>query len=460
MGRVGVFLALLLVIILLSVTQSKSSTLAHNAFSVTDYGAVGDGKTYDTQQIQAAIDACHDAGGGTVRFPRSRYLVGTIFLKSGVVLNLGNARIHGGTKMEDYPTDPHRWYVILAENATNVGITGGTINGQGRKFIEKFDEKASVMKSWNTTGVCHGDKCRPRLAGFFDCKNVNISAITLRIPAISNLHIVRCDNTILDGVTLESHFYIPHNHGIHVVDSNNTLINDIFIDNGGNAITVQTVKGPVYNLTVTKSYLRTKLSAIKFGSGSRFDFKGIKFHNIDIDDCHRGITMQLHEGGMATDITFSKITFSKIITNPSSDLWRRAEPIYITTCSQDSKSRISNLRFINISAHSEKGVVLSGGSRREAVLRNIKFMNVNLTYYSTNLTDNAEVDNELGGCGRGPSSGIRLEHIDGLLIENMIMRWINKARSESAWKNVNTFDFQPSTVNNISIHGFSSSYSE
>ncbi|KAI3965557.1 hypothetical protein MKX01_010514 [Papaver californicum] len=464
MSRVGVVLALLLT--LLCTTQSKSSTPVNTVFSVTNYGAVGDGKTYDTQQIQAAIDACHDAGGGTVWFPKRRYLVGTIFLKSGVVLNLAHTRIIGGTKMEDYPIEPHRWYVVLAENATNVGITEGTIDGQGRRFIEKFDDKMSVMKSWNTTGVCHGDKCRPRLAGFFDCKNVTLYGVTLRIPAISNLHIVRCDNTFLDGVSLESHFFIPHNHGIHVEDSNNTLVNDTFIDNGGNAITAKTINGPIHNLTVTGTYLRTKLSAIKFGSDSRFDFKGIVFHNINIDDCHRGITMQLHEGGMASDITFSNININ-LDYNGSDYSWRRAEPIYITTCLQDSKSKISNLRLINISSHSEKGVVLSGGSRREGVLRDLKFMNVSLTYYSTNLTDNAELDNESGACGRGhfnqnkqPSAGIRLKHIDGLLINNMIMRWINNAGDlETAWKNISTFDLQPSTVNNVSIQSFSS-YSE
>ncbi|KAI3995032.1 hypothetical protein MKX01_020804 [Papaver californicum] len=392
MSRMGIFLALLLVLTLLFIAQSKSSTPTHTVFSVSDYGAVGDGKTYDTQQIQAAIDACHDAGGGTVRFPKRRYLVGTIFLKSGVVLNLAHTRILGGTKMEDYPLKPHRWYVI---------------DGQGKKLIENFDDKMSVMKSWNTTGLCHGNK----------------------------------------------------------YDSNNTLVNDTLIDNGGNAITLKTIKCPVYNLTMAESYLRTKLSAIKLGSiiGSiskevcfSFDFKGIVFHNINIDDCHRGITMQLHEGGMASDITFSNIKIN-LDYNGSQYLWRRVEPIYITTCPQDSKSKISNLRFINISSHSEKG----------GVLLNLKFMNVNLTYYSTNFTDNAEVNNESDGCGRGhfnqnkqPSAVIRLEHIDGLLIHNMIMRWINNVgHLESAWKNVNSFDFQPSRVNNVTVHSFSS-YSE
>lgn len=42
--------------------------------SVKDFGATGDGVTDDTAAIQAAIDAL-GSGGGTLRFPRGRYLV-------------------------------------------------------------------------------------------------------------------------------------------------------------------------------------------------------------------------------------------------------------------------------------------------------------------------------------------------------------------------------------------------
>jgi len=43
-------------------------------FRITDYGAVGDGKTMNTAALQKAIAACGQAGGGTVLVPPGRFL--------------------------------------------------------------------------------------------------------------------------------------------------------------------------------------------------------------------------------------------------------------------------------------------------------------------------------------------------------------------------------------------------
>lgn len=62
-----------------SVLTNTSSALpagsSSDAFSVTAYGAKGDGTTDDTASIQAAIDAAEANGGGTVHFPIGVYIV-------------------------------------------------------------------------------------------------------------------------------------------------------------------------------------------------------------------------------------------------------------------------------------------------------------------------------------------------------------------------------------------------
>ena len=56
-------------------------------YTITDYGAVGDGKTLNSKAIQATIDACAKKGG-TVVIPKGEFLSGSIFLRPGVNLEI------------------------------------------------------------------------------------------------------------------------------------------------------------------------------------------------------------------------------------------------------------------------------------------------------------------------------------------------------------------------------------
>src|SRR6267154_6361171 len=61
-----------------------------NTFRVTEYGAVGNGKTMNTVAIQKAIDAASKAGGGIVLVPEGRFLTGPFTLTSRINLHLAN----------------------------------------------------------------------------------------------------------------------------------------------------------------------------------------------------------------------------------------------------------------------------------------------------------------------------------------------------------------------------------
>ena len=81
-------------------------------FNVKDYGALGNGQALDSVAIQKAIDACSQAGGGTVYIPEGKYLCGTMHLKSNIHVWLDKgALILGSLNREDF--DPYE------ENPTN-----------------------------------------------------------------------------------------------------------------------------------------------------------------------------------------------------------------------------------------------------------------------------------------------------------------------------------------------------
>ncbi|XP_015579399.1 exo-poly-alpha-D-galacturonosidase [Ricinus communis] len=425
--------------------------------SVTDFGATGNGHDYDTVPIQSTIDACPPTTTCHVKFPPGKYLTATIHLKSKVVLEIQKgATLLGGTRMEDYPKEFSRWYVVLAENASDVGITGGgAVDGQGSKFVKRFSEVKNVMVSWNQTGACLGDECRPRLVGFIGCTNVRVSNVSLTEPAYWCLHIVRCQNTSIHDVSIYGDFNTPNNDGVDIEDSNNTAITRCRIDTGDDAICPKTYTGPLYNLTATDSWIRTKSSAIKFGSASWFDFKNLVFDNITIVDSHRGLGLQIRDGGNVSDITFSNINITTRYYHQS--WWGRAEPIYVTTCPRDWSAKegsISNLLFVNITATSENGVFLSGS--KNGLLSNLRFINVNLTYRRWTNYEGGLIDYRPGcqGLVNHSAAGIIMEHIEGFEIENVNMRWSDTENQKEQWDN--PLDFRPWTVNNISLSNFHS----
>ncbi|XP_051138708.1 uncharacterized protein LOC127256639 [Andrographis paniculata] len=441
-----------------SIIQSDGDPHFSASISVADYGATATGVQYDTAAIQSAIDACSSAYSLDRRlcqviFPPGKYLTATLHLKSGVVLNVSkNATILGGTKLEDYSEKQEKWYVVVAENAADLGITGGgEINGQGLEFVERFDERKNVMVSWNKTGACAGDECRPRLVGFIGCRNVRVWDVHFEQPAYWCLHIVRCQNTTIDRISIHGDFNTPNNDGIDIEDSNNTLITRSIIDTGDDAICPKTYNAPLYNLTAAGCWIRTKSSAIKLGSASSYAFRSLLFDNITIVESHRGLGLQIRDGGDVNGVMFSNINISTRYYDES--WWGRAEPIYITTCARDRGSKagtISNLQFINISATSENGVFLSGSEN--GILKNIRFHNMNLTYkrwtnYAGGLVDYRPGCQGLVNRSRG---GFMMEHVDGLEVENVNMRWDEGTTGQ--WNN--PLDFHPSTVNNIYIRNF------
>jgi polygalacturonase len=104
--------------------------------NVRNYGAVGDAQTPDTRAIQSAIDACRQAGGGTVYIPAGDYLVGSLFLTSHLTLHLdAGARLLGSQDAADYPIVDGRWEGIdrktHAARSTGAAPAGGSSTAPG-----------------------------------------------------------------------------------------------------------------------------------------------------------------------------------------------------------------------------------------------------------------------------------------------------------------------------------------
>jgi alpha-L-rhamnosidase len=72
--------------------------------SASEAGAIGDGKTLNTEKLQAAVDHLAAQRGGTLVIPAGTFRSGALFLKPGVHLHLEkDAALKGSTDVADYP---------------------------------------------------------------------------------------------------------------------------------------------------------------------------------------------------------------------------------------------------------------------------------------------------------------------------------------------------------------------
>jgi len=160
-------------------------------FNIRDFGAKGDKLSNDQAAIQAAIDACNKAGGGTVYFPAGDYLSGAIRLLSHVTLQLDNgATLWASTKPEDYAGYGSS-RLLVAEDAEYIGIVGdGTIHGQGT---------ADYGSRW---GVPEQPPFRTGILRFQRCRNVAIRDVKILYSDSWAVHLKRCETVFIDGVTI------------------------------------------------------------------------------------------------------------------------------------------------------------------------------------------------------------------------------------------------------------------
>ena len=110
-------------------------------FNTKTYGSVGDGTTDDKAAIQAAIDACHSAGGGTVYFPGGTYKTTDTLTVPHTVSLMG-----AGADASQ----------ILCAHASNDCISLSAYAGTTSRVIEKLGIGKSSVSSGNCIFAVNG----------------------------------------------------------------------------------------------------------------------------------------------------------------------------------------------------------------------------------------------------------------------------------------------------------------
>jgi polygalacturonase len=363
------------------------------SYNIINYGAKPDGKTSNTIAIQQAVNVCHRNGGGKIIIPAGNFVTGTVRLYSNMNLYLEPGSVLTGSEdNKDYlyqkdfgfsgPGAGIKTGILVAHNEQNISITGfGTINGNGTSsmFMDSLQHgedfnAANTRQKQDYMNPKYGRQDGPVLwkgsyeerpgvmVIFSGCKNVKITNIKFEESPNWTAAFLNSADIKITGITIENNMNIPNSDGMDMYDSKNITISDCVIQAGDDAIAVISSS----NMTVSNCILHSRSCGIRVGYNAfnNNNSGNLLFNNISIYDSNRGIGIFQRRQGNMENMIFSNIIISTRLH--SGQWWGHGEPIHISAVpglGSKESGTISNLRFSNITASSESGIVMYGSGK-------------------------------------------------------------------------------------------------
>jgi parallel beta-helix repeat protein len=424
-------------------------------YDVREFGAKGDGATLDTQAIQSAIRAANQAGGGTVVFLPGIYVTGTFELLSNVTLDVeAGAVILGSRKVADYGStkdfgfgkhygtdstgEGFRVGLIVARNADNIAIVGsGAIDGNSDTFFDfkkphyslDFDPQYTrqgqlFMDAVLQTGDGPIDMLPEGRSGtmiiLFHCKHVLLRDITLRNAPNWTLHLQTVEAAVVEGIHILNDLRLPNNDGVDCFACRNVQFSNCDMRTGDDDFAIVGSE----DITVTNCTLTSNSSGIRLE-----DTRSSVFNNLTIH-ANRGIAIYESGEGATASVLFSDIVIDTHLL--TGHWWGKGEPIYIAIGRANGQGGVvRDVRFSNISAEAENGIVLFGDPK--ALLQDISFDGVSLRLRVTRKEVNAAVGGnfDLRWTTDGLKTavfahdipGLYARYVKGLEIHGLTMQW-------------------------------------
>ena len=314
-------------------------TFPNNKVNLSDFDAISDGETLNTEAFASAMKKLSEKGGGTLIVPSGVWYTGPIVFESNINLHLEKgALILFSSNFDLYPLvetsfeglDTHRCQSpISGRNLENIAITGqGSINGSGQDWRPLKREKVpdnfwknklktgGVVLNDNywfpSVGALKGhemsdmnvprvdlteeqwleikDFLRPVMVSFIGCKNILLEGVLFENSPAWNIHPLMCENLIVDNISVRNPGFSQNGDGIDIESCTNVIIVDSSFDVGDDAICVKSGKDE---------------------DGRR---RGIPTSNVLIDNCkvfqgHGGFVVGSEMSGGAKNIVVANCQF-------------------------------------------------------------------------------------------------------------------------------------------------------
>lgn len=331
----------------LSFREPQATAIPQREFTITDFGAVGDGVAMNTAAFRAAIGACAKAGGGRVIVPAGTFLTGPIELASRTALVLEKgAVVQASDTFADFglpdplpavqsEIDASRKQLrpfISGVKLEDVAIIGeGIIDGAGANWWAMSDKAAeravAAAKAAEAVETAKpGEPApavkkplyvpRPHLIVLRECARVLVKGVTLRNSPMFHLVPHHCSEVLVEDVTIFSPADSPNTDGIDPANSRDVLIRRCTIDTGDDNIALKGggVGGePTENVTVTDcTFLHGH--GVSIGSETEAGVRNFLVQRCTFENTGTALRIKSDRtrGGVIESITYRDITMKNV----------------------------------------------------------------------------------------------------------------------------------------------------
>jgi polygalacturonase len=351
-------------------------------YMITDFGAVGDEQTLNTNAIQTAINKCAEDGGGILVVPEGVFITGAVFLKQGVNLQIEkNGILKGTVNPDDYPQVSTRWEgeemewtsaLINAFNMHDFEFTGeGTIDGSGDRWMERYPRGSEELKVG-----------RPRLVAIQNCKNVMVSGLNLKNQACWGLFLLYSEDVVAENLTIRAEHNIISSDGIDVDSSTRVRIMNCDIDVNDDCIAIKSgkdedgrrVNRPAENVLVEKCIFRYGHGGVAMGSEMSGGIRKVEIRDCIVEADNWApirFKSQPSRGGVVENITYRNITLKNTRKAFEFNMaWRMVPPIKPPS---DPLPVVRDVKIIDVSGTVDKVGDMYG--LKDSPIKNVSFEN-------------------------------------------------------------------------------------
>lgn len=430
--------------------------MENRVYNVLDFGAIADGVTINSKAVQAAIDECSSKGGGTVLFADGEYVLSTVFLKSNVRIQIDkSAKVLGAPSFYDYAPQEevdyplyqdasHSYFdhsMFVGKNCDNIVFTGGG----------EIDMR-SVWDEDNVRGI--GGR-GPKPIALRECNNVKIYDLEINNATDLAIYFAGCEDVEIFNIKMR--VYID---GISPDNCKNVYIHDCDVESGDDGIVFKSSYtlnrlGECRDITVKNCRVKSRCSAVKFGTETNGGFYNVVIDNVDVRETRiTAIAIESVDGAIIDGLTLKNMH----IRNAGAPLFIHLGLRMRGPAGRDI-GRIRNITLENIVAEGpyEPWEAIAWNMRthhigdtlqypwdftsdhvygpqltsnvcglpeiplENIVLRNVKFVvEGNVFEWRKEVPDNANGYPEVHIYGRPlPAYGIYFRHINGLVLDNV-----------------------------------------